>query len=78
MINIRPISEAWTDLKGRALRPIFDVITQLVDQQVFDYDGSPEGKLDAAYKAQCWDYTNQKLYFKSTPRGDSFGWVMVN
>ena len=78
MITLRPIGEAWVDATGKAKRAIFDVLTQLVDQQTLDGDGSPEGVQDAAYEAKYWDYTNQKLYFKSTPRGDNTGWVAIN
>ena len=44
---------------------------------ILTFAGSPEGNLTARFKDQCWDTVNDKLYFKSTPTGNT-GWVVLN
>lgn len=78
MITLRNIGEAWVNAAGKAQDAIFETIRLLVDQQTIDGDGSPEGVVDAPYTCEYWDYTNNKKYFKSTPRGTKTGWVAIN
>lgn len=59
-------------------RRISDLINFANNQPVIlDFAGSPEGNKSARFKDQCWDTVNDKLYFKSTPTGDT-GWIALN
>ena len=78
MINLPNITTPIVDDAGKALQAFFRAMSELVDQQTLDGDGNPNGILDGPYKAQYWDFTNQKMYFKSTPRGDNTGWVAIS
>lgn len=77
MITLQPIGQALIDSAGKAYQAFYRVLEALVAQQTLDGSGSPEGVLTAPYKAKYWDYANQKLYFKSTPDGNT-GWVVLN
>lgn len=78
MINTPNITTAFVDKDGKPTQLFFRVIEALVNQQILDGTGSPEGVLTAPFKARYWDNSAQKLYFKSTPREDAFGWVALN
>lgn len=77
-IILPPTSAQWIKENKTPENAFARAIISLVDQQVLDGDGSPEGQLKAPYKATYWDFTNQKLYFKSTPVTEAFGWVSLN
>lgn len=81
-INIPNIKVQFVNDLGKATRAFFTSLSSLftfVNNQpvTLDFAGSPEGNLNGRFKDQCWDTTNNKLYFKSTATGNT-GWVVLN
>ena len=78
MIVLPNITVQAVDDNRRLQQAIYVALSSLVDQQVLDGDGNPNGVLDAPYKSTYWDFTNSKMYFKSTQRGSDTGWVAIS
>lgn len=81
-INIPNILAKITETNGKPTQVFYRFLSLIAsyinsNPVTLEYNGSPEGNLEARYKDQCWDYTNNKLYFKSTTTGNT-GWVVIN
>ncbi len=70
-----PNIDSWFE-NGKPTQSFIRLVTALTNQQTIDGEGSPEGVVDAPFKAEYWDRTGQRKYIKTTAAG-TFGWVVI-
>ncbi len=76
-INNQTFGTAIVDKQGKPTTEFFTLLESLVNLEILDGEGSPEGVETARFKSLYIDTLTNDLYIKTTIESDNTGWILI-
>ncbi len=75
-INNQTFGTAIVDKQGKPTTEFFTLLESLVNLEILDGEGSPEGVETGRFKSLYIDTLTNDLYIKTTIESDNTGWIL--
>ncbi len=76
-INNQAFGTAIVDKQGKPTIEFFTLLESLVNLEILDGEGSPEGIETSRFKSLYIDILTNDLYIKTTIESDNTGWILI-